>query len=201
MVSTPKDPAFLFYAGTWMTSDEVSCLTLEQQGAYVRLLCFAWLHGSIPASEVEIRGLLGLLSASDEVFARVWSPMLSRCWVRLPGTPGRLINQRLEHERAERHRKAAEMRARGQAGGQRSAEQRASGDPSRGSSRGQPEPQAEGQAGGKPSTSTSTARMDGRMDGGSSVSQNQKGEGVSTPRGGSQLAGDVAGSVLRKVAQ
>ena len=143
-----KDPAFLFYATTWLQSAEVNSMSLEQQGAYVRLLCFAWLHGSIPADREEIRGLIGMASASDEAFERVWSSRLCQRWVAMPGTPGRLINERQEHERRERMAKAEDMRRRGQAGGEQSAKQRATGEPSR--------TQAGGQAGAKPSTSTST---------------------------------------------
>ena len=121
-----KDPAFLFYCTTWLQSAEVNALSLEQQGAFVRLLSFAWLHGSIPADRDEIRGLLGMTSAPEDAFARVWSKLLSRLWVTMPGTPGRLINERQEHERTERKARAEEMRTRGQAGGQQTARQNAS---------------------------------------------------------------------------
>lgn len=163
-----KDPAFLFYVTTWLQSAETNSMSLEQQGAYVRLLCFAWLHGSIPADREEIRHLIGLGSASEEAFARVWSGRLPRCWVEMPGTPGRLINERQEHERKERRERTEEMRARGQAGGKQSAELRASGGASRGQADAQaggqpggqagpqPRPRAGGQAEAKPSTTTST---------------------------------------------
>ena len=156
-----KDPAFLFYATTWLQSAETNSMTLEQQGAYLRLLCFAWLHGNIPADREEIRALLGLALAPQEVFERVWSGRLPRCWVEMPGTPGRLINERQEHERQERRQKSEEMRERGQAGGKQSAEQRASAAASRQQAGGQAADEAEGQADGqakpKPSTTTSTS--------------------------------------------
>lgn len=149
-MSTKKDPAFLFYATAWLQSRDVNSMTLEQQGAYVRLLCFAWLHGSIPADHDELCNILGL--GGDRVaFDRIWS-RLSRRWSKMPGNPGELINQRQEQERAERKAKAEEMRQRGAAGGRQSADQRASRDPSRGQAGGQADVPAET----KPSTSTST---------------------------------------------
>lgn len=189
MAGSSKDPAFLLYCTTWLQSGDVASLSLEQQGAYMRLLCFAWLDGSIPAAPDELQHMLGV---TEEVFGRIW-PKLSRRWSEVPGTPGRLINKRQEEERAERKRKAEEMRERGQAGGKRSAEQRASGPPSRGQAEGQAEPQAES----KPSTSTS--RMDGWMDGGDRTSsQNQNGEGVRT-RSSGLPARDVVGRIVREV--
>lgn len=193
MAGTKRDPAFLLYATTWLQSPKTNSLSLEQQGAYVRLLCFSWLHGSIPDDREELRYMLGL-GEDVAAFDRIWS-RLGRRWVKMPGTPGRLIDERQEQERAERRQKAEEMRIRGQAGGKQSAEQRASG------SRAGPQP--DGQAGVKPSTSTSTSTspMDGRMDGGSLSYQNQNGEGSGTaaPRTGPAVAGDVAGRVLRTV--
>lgn len=131
MAGAKKDPAFLLYATTWLQSVDVNSMTLEQQGAYLRLLCFAWLHGSIPADHDELRCLLGL-GGDAATFARVWSGRLLRCWVEMPGDPGRLINERQETERAERRRKAEEMRSRGAAGGQQTAKQNRQQEGSRG---------------------------------------------------------------------
>jgi len=171
MAGTKKDPAFLFYCTTWLQSREVNTMSLEQQGAYVRLLCFAWLHGSIPDDLEELRLMLGL-GGDETAFDRIWSKM-SRRWSKVPGTPGQLINMRQEAERVERKQKAEEMRTRGQAGGQRSAEQRSSGiraGP-------QAEGQAEGQAETKPSTTTTTTLDNQRAKVGSCPST----EGVPEP--------------------
>jgi hypothetical protein len=143
-----KDPAFLLYATSWLQSDETNAMTLEQQGAYMRLLCFSWLHGTIPASHAEIRGLLGL-HADEAGFARLWAGPLPRCWVPIPGTPGRLVNPRQEHERNERAARAEEMRRRGAAGGQQTAKQNRSREPAGGAAG----PPADGQAEPQPSTS------------------------------------------------
>lgn len=106
----------------WLCSDEVQSLSLAGQGAYLRLLAFAWLHDGLPADEVSLRGLLGL-TYDGAPFQAIWS-VLSRFWA--PGADGRLRNARQERERAELAERSASRAAAGQAGGQRSAEQRGS---------------------------------------------------------------------------
>ena len=44
-----KSPAFQFYPSDYTSSQRVRLLTLEEEGAYINLLCSCWLHGSIPA--------------------------------------------------------------------------------------------------------------------------------------------------------
>ncbi|MGB3969843.1 MAG: hypothetical protein WBO45_24115 [Planctomycetota bacterium] len=146
VTTTNKDPAFLFYATAWLQSEKVRAMTLEERGAYVELLAFSWLHRSIPADPKAIRSLLGL---SVSRFASVWGT-LSTCWVPKADEPGRLVNERQEHEREERRRLSEERRSRGAAGGKQTAKQdrirTAAGPPVDGP--------AEGQAERQPSTST-----------------------------------------------
>tara|TARA_R110002095_G_scaffold133065_2_gene115531 strand:+ start:1617 stop:2549 length:933 start_codon:yes stop_codon:yes gene_type:complete len=148
MASEKKDPAFLFYVTAWLQSETVRSMTLEQRGAFVELLSFSWLHGSIPADETKLCAMLGVTPAK---FRKIWSS-LSPCWSPAPGDDARLINDRQEHERTERKRKAEEARAKGRLGGQQTAKQKGQQKPSRLPSK----TQAEGVAGAKPSTSTST---------------------------------------------
>ena len=54
-----KAPAFQFYAGDYLSSSRVTLLTLEEEGAYIRLLCHCWLHGSIPNDPEMIARLIG----------------------------------------------------------------------------------------------------------------------------------------------
>jgi len=44
-----KSPSFQFYPRDWLGSQRVQMMTLEEEGVYIRLLCFCWTHGSIPA--------------------------------------------------------------------------------------------------------------------------------------------------------
>jgi uncharacterized protein YdaU (DUF1376 family) len=54
-----KKSLFHFYPGEWLESQGVSMLTLEEEGAYLRLLCYCWQHGSIPADPEKIARLIG----------------------------------------------------------------------------------------------------------------------------------------------
>lgn len=40
-----KPPAFQFYPRDWLGSEAVGVMTPAQEGAYIRLLCYAWLSG------------------------------------------------------------------------------------------------------------------------------------------------------------
>lgn len=104
--STKKDPAFLAYATAWLQSESVNAMTLEQQGAYWRLLCFAWLHEGVPSDESALQRMLGL---SRSRFRAVWAGV-SKCWQPSPSDSSRLVNERQERERAERKKRAEDMR-------------------------------------------------------------------------------------------
>jgi len=65
-----KLPHFPFYARDWLTDERVMLMTLECQGAYLRLLCYQWLEGSIPSSS---KNLAALCMTSVEHFeAEIW---------------------------------------------------------------------------------------------------------------------------------
>lgn len=113
MSAERRDPAFLAYATDWLQSETVSGMTLEQQGAYWRLLCFGWLHDGIPADLERLRSMLG--SPPRRRFEALWA-VVGPCWEPHPTVPGRLVNPRQEHERAARRAKSAEMARRGLAG-------------------------------------------------------------------------------------
>ena len=54
-----KAPAFQFYAGDYLASSRVQLMTLEEEGAYIRLLCHCWIAGSIPKDPAQIARLVG----------------------------------------------------------------------------------------------------------------------------------------------
>lgn len=54
-----SNPAFQFYPGDWLKSQRVALMSLEEEGAYIRLLCYCWTHGSIPSDTKQIRKLIG----------------------------------------------------------------------------------------------------------------------------------------------
>lgn len=58
-MSKKKAPAFQFYPGDWLGSQRVTLMSLEEEGAYIRLLCYCWQHGSIPREPEKIARLIG----------------------------------------------------------------------------------------------------------------------------------------------
>lgn len=90
----PKAPAFQFYPKDFLSDDAVSMMTSEQIGAYVLLLCHAWLKpDGLPHA---MSSLAKLARCTERRFtAQIW-PAIGDCFVELDG---RLINPRLETER------------------------------------------------------------------------------------------------------
>ena len=54
-----KTPAFQFYPGDYLSSQRVSLMTLEEEGAYIRLLCYCWKNGHIPSDPEQLARLIG----------------------------------------------------------------------------------------------------------------------------------------------
>ena len=111
----PKSPAFQFYPGDYLADPKVAAMTTEAEGAYMRLLCYAWIDGGIPSDPAMLAPMCKL---APERFAAIW-PMLARCWT--PSEDGtRLTNPRQERERAFQ----AVSRERRKAAGKLAVEQR-----------------------------------------------------------------------------
>jgi uncharacterized protein YdaU (DUF1376 family) len=87
-------PFFQFWAGDWLSSQDITVMTLAQEGAYIRLLCYAWqsLDCSIPAdrkvlSRTMLKGIdVGALEA------------VLKKWESHPQDPTKLRNPRLYKE-------------------------------------------------------------------------------------------------------
>lgn len=103
-----KAPAYLHYAQDWIAG--TAHLSLEQQGAFQRLLDHQWVDGPFENDPVEIAGRLGI---SQRRFAKVWQK-LARHFPKNPD--GRLANTRLEEERAKQIAYRAQQSERGHAG-------------------------------------------------------------------------------------
>ena len=86
-----KPPAFQFYASDYLSSSKVQRMSLEEQGAYVRLLCYCWEDGSIPSNFTELAKLCNITRRKIE---NIW-PHLSDCF-QVSDIPGRLVNAKLE---------------------------------------------------------------------------------------------------------
>jgi len=99
-----KAPAFQFYAADWLADQSVSMMTLEEEGAYIRAMCYCWREGSIPADDDKLSRLLK--GASISVLDTV------RNCFEISSVPSRLIHTRLETEREKQKEFAESQRAR-----------------------------------------------------------------------------------------
>jgi len=87
-----KRPAYQWYPKDYLADEHVALMTLEQEGAYRRLLDYCWLHESIPAD----MGAMGLLCRVDSSrMAELWQG-IEPCF-QIEGD--RYVNRRLNRER------------------------------------------------------------------------------------------------------
>lgn len=101
-----KSPAFQFYPSDWLGSQRVSLMTLEEEGAYIRLLAYCWRHGSLPADPEAVARLIGK-GASTTLASRVLTmfqpPLVPPLVPPLSGGTV-LVHDRLEDERSKQLR-------------------------------------------------------------------------------------------------
>jgi len=106
-------PYFPFYVGDWLSSSAVQRMTLEEEGAYLRLLCYQWQDGHIPDDPGERARLLGV---SGEAQARLWR-RLESCFEVIEN--GKLVNPRLATERRQVVRRKEKLSEAGRKGRQK----------------------------------------------------------------------------------
>lgn len=109
-----KSPAFQFYPDSWLSSLDITLMTPAEEGAYIRLLCHAWLSPDcgLPADANALKTLSRLGSA--------WSKSEGVIKAKFREEGGRLFNDRLLLERT----KQMEWREKSANGGKRSGETR-----------------------------------------------------------------------------
>lgn len=73
-------------------------MTLEAEGAYIRLLAYSWKDGSIPE---KISEMAALCKVTCHRMSYLWQTYLQFCFEPHPSLAGRLINPRLEKVRNE----------------------------------------------------------------------------------------------------
>ena len=99
-----KSPAFQFYAADFLTG---TALMIDADvGQYIRLLCHEWVLGPLPADNPSLSRLLGGSSVSEAVREKF-----------VAKSDGRLINERLESERAKQNEYRAKQAENGKKGG------------------------------------------------------------------------------------
>lgn len=108
-----KSPAFQFYPTDYLGSQRVQMLSLEEEGAYIRLICYCWQHGSIPADPDKCARLIG--KGSSTTLARVVQAMFVNS-----DNPEELRHDRLDEQRD----KQAAWKQKCSDGGKKSAESR-----------------------------------------------------------------------------
>lgn len=109
-----KSPAFQWYAADYLADEKVMCMTLEEEGAYIRLLSICWREGSIPSDESRLSTLCkGASTTVVRVVAKCFQPMTNQ--------PDRMVHKRLQEE----VEKQAEWRRKSSEGGRKSAQKRA----------------------------------------------------------------------------
>jgi len=115
-------PAFSLYPKDLLTSENVVAMTDEELGVYVRLLCHQWLEGSIPA---EPDRLAKMMKRRRRAFDRIWRAV-GPCF---PPAPDRLrlLNPRLEEERAKQEARAEVAAVNGRRGGRPQTQPKPSG--------------------------------------------------------------------------
>lgn len=108
-----KAPAFQFYAAEYLADEHVQLMTLEEEGAYIRLLSFCWREGSIPNDPSALSRLCK--GASTTVLTTVLKRFKPN-----GNQDDRLIHPRLESERV----KQQQWREKSAQGGRASAHKR-----------------------------------------------------------------------------
>ena len=98
-----RTPAFQFYAADYLADARVAVLTLEQEGAYIRLLAYCWIEGSIPADQDSLAKLCKWCPA-DAI------AVVAQLFQQSPNDQMRLVHKRLDEER-EAQREYREQRS------------------------------------------------------------------------------------------
>ena len=109
-----KSPAFQFYPDSWLSSTDICLMSPSEEGAYIRLLCHAWLQPDcgLPADDESLAQLSRL--------GRAWKSSRPRIICKFNEIDGRIFNHRLLVER-EKQKEWAEKSANG---GRKSASNR-----------------------------------------------------------------------------
>ena len=103
-----KAPAFMFYAGDFLSDLNVQIMTMAQRGIYVTLLAMEWIEGSLPSDVRTLKVLCGQHPNFEDDWASI-----KHCFYE---EDGRLYNRRLELERGEQKKRAEKNSKNGKIG-------------------------------------------------------------------------------------
>lgn len=117
-----RDPSMPLYVADWLSSEAVTAMSLEQQGAFMRLLCHAWLSGSCSLPDNETT--LAALSTLGDRWAGENSAAIRSCLIKKRiGSETKLVNRKQYSVWKDRRKHAEKSRE----GGLKSGEARRSG--------------------------------------------------------------------------
>lgn len=106
-----KSPAFSLYANDWLGSQRIAVMSPEEEGAYIRLLCYAW--GDPDCSLPDDDNILATLSRLGERWFNGCSTNVKRCFNEHPEKPGRIYNPRLLEERKKQQHRSLKAKESG----------------------------------------------------------------------------------------
>ncbi len=111
-----KRPSFQFYPADFLADENVKLMSNRAIGCYIKLLCYCWRQGSMPAS---IKDIAKLCDERPDVMKKIWIDLKS-CFVTSETETDRLFHPRLlseknkqdsfKKERSESGKKGAEAR-------------------------------------------------------------------------------------------
>ena len=75
-MNQPALPWFKMYARDFLAAEDVTLMSLDERGAYITLMCYAWNDGSLPSDDAKLARLCGV---TEEEFQSLW-PALKPCF-------------------------------------------------------------------------------------------------------------------------
>ncbi len=111
-MANEKPPAFQWYPRDYLTDENVELMSLEQEGAYRRLMDYCWLHGSIPN---DVEAWAKMCRVTPRRMEKLW-PGIDPCFRK---RNGRLFHPRLDKERRKQIRRKRAQSDAGKKGAER----------------------------------------------------------------------------------
>lgn len=92
-----KTPAMPWYPRDFAADEPVQLMSLEEEGAYRRLLDHQWLHGSVPSDVAQLARICKNVAPAK--MRKIW-PAIAPLFFAIDGDPSRLQNRKVERVRA-----------------------------------------------------------------------------------------------------
>lgn len=113
-------PYFNFYPLDYLSSPSVACMSILQEGMYLRLLCYQWQDGFIPNCDRKIRALTKTLGSNYDEEYQIFKELLDDVFP--IGEDGLRRNKRMEADRINAYQLVEKNRNNGKKGGRPKAQ-------------------------------------------------------------------------------